>query len=309
MIPGQERDLSNTPQDRGLKLYSQDRETLKKEIQAAAVQAANRDRPRSAVPNRPGVDGLKNMSKSFVEMMHSGEGKIRVTPTYTSQVLPLTPSAPNLHRFIEPNPSQPVSTTEKWAINKADVIPERTNDDLKKKSEMYKMYMGLHDTPFQRYFREHYGDKHQTPSTTNVKKQRDNIGQTVNFNQYASNRDTYADLDAKGRRAKEMDSCVWAGNDGMYKSFQANDMTNTQGEKLSAKSSWKCKEASRKLDNTNRTIDTKQAQRDHLSSAVLPMNEYPAPKKHEIPSFYDQEHEAKYRKEVEQRNNPHKQRM
>jgi len=74
------------------------------------------------------------------------------------------------------------------------------------------MYLGLKDTPFQRYFKEHYGDKYEAPKENNAKKQHA-IGQTIGFNTYSNKKDVHKDLDTKGRRAKEFDSCLWAEND------------------------------------------------------------------------------------------------
>ena len=65
--------------------------------------------------------------------------------------------------------------------------------------------MGLNDTPFQRYFKEHYGDKYQAPTANNAKKQHA-VGQTIGFNQYSNKTDNNKTSDAIDRRAKELDS-------------------------------------------------------------------------------------------------------
>lgn len=311
VIPGQERDLSSTPADRGVKLYSQDQEFWTRQAQEAAAPSAIKERPKSAMPVRNTDE--RTRGKSFLDLMNAGEGKTRVTPTFVSQVLPLTPSVPNLRKVnIDENNvannGHCNGTTTKWSVD--EVIPEKVNKEKQKTSDMYKMYLGLKDTPFQRYFKEHYGEKHQAPTASNVKKQKGNIGQTVSFNQYSTNKDVYKDLDAKARRAKEFDSCLWAENEGNYKSFQGKDMSQVDKNKLSANSTWKCKESATKHDNQSRTIDLEKATRDNLASCVLPMTEYPRPAKHEIPSFTDDLHASNYRKEYEARlKNPSKQKM
>jgi hypothetical protein len=199
------------------------------------------------------------------------------------------------------NLNKSMATESKWAVDSSSVIHERANNDKKKMANMYKMYMGLNDTPFQRHFKELYGN-HQAPNTiTNVKKQRDNLGQTIGFNQHATNRPTYSDLDAKGRRAKELDSSLWNDNQGNYKEFKGNDMVENEKTKMSTTTNWNSKEAARNIDNRDRKIDTKAAKQDHLASEILQMTHYEAPAKNQIPSWNDDEHELKYKEELKNR--------
>ena len=273
MIPGQEREISNRENLSGLKLYEQDKDLYIK--QRSAVIPPNRQRAKSAVPSRTS-DGIefRPVKKNFADQMFGGEGKVRKNPTFNSQVLPMNPSAQNLHSGIV---DQHHDTAHKWEVDQKDIIFEKKSNDLKKKSEMYKMYMGLNDTPFQRYFKEHYGDKYQPPKTSNVKKQKDNLGQTVGFNQVLVKKDLYKNVDAEGRRAKELDSCLWAENNGQYKSFSNKDMAKKGKNDISASTNWKSKEAARVHDNNDKKIDAKKSTQDNLKSAVLPMDNYEAP--------------------------------
>lgn len=135
------------------------------------------------------------------------------------------------------------------------------------------MYLGLKDTPFQRYFKEHYGDKYEAPKENNAKKQHA-IGQTIGFNTYSNKKDVYKDLDTKGRRAKEFDSCLWAENEGNYKAFDNKDIKQNKHSDISSCTNWKSKEAARFHDNKERNIDIKEVTQENLSSSVLPMEKY-----------------------------------
>lgn len=309
VIPGQERDLSNTTTDRGVKLYSQDRQYYTNESQRAAVQVANKERAKSAVPVKT-QDNPETHAKSisFFELMNTGGSKLRNTNTFKSQVFPLTQSMPDLHK-IDTGRTEKQSAIDKWAVDKDKVIPEKINKDFKKTSEMYKMYLGLNDTPFQRHFKELYGDKFKAQDVKNVKKQRENLGQTVSFNQYSNKKDLYKDLDANGRRAKEFDSCLWEENNGNYKAYDSKNMSPKKTKTdISASTSWTSKEAARAHDNKNRVIDTRRSVQENLSSAVLPMDEYKAPEHQAL--VYDPIHQVDHRRELAKNTkNPSRQKM
>lgn len=142
-----------------------------------------------------------NKSKSLIDMLSHGGDGIRRTPTYSSSVLPLGQPA------TEAASSKPAGNKQaqenKWTVSKEDVIPEKPQKDSK--SKMYKMYMGIKETPFQRFFKELYGSKVAPPEVSNVKKQ-EVISTNQHFNTHTNKKGVYGDLDAKGRRAKELDS-------------------------------------------------------------------------------------------------------
>jgi hypothetical protein len=269
-------------------MYAQDKENWAKQVLRDRMEANTRQRPKSAVPFKNVDHDFKTKSRSFVDILNNGDSNTRVTPTFTSHVMPVD---------IPTHPVQNGAPGNKWQVDKSEVIHEKQKTrDSKKQADMYKMYMGLNDTPFQRYFKEHYGTQ-ATPSTvTNVKKQRDNLGQTIGFHQHSAKTNNASVLDAKGRRAKEMDSCVW-GDQGNYKNYEGKHLTQVEKNDVSHQSACFGRESSRKHDNKDRKIDTKKSTRDNLSSSVLPMKEYAAPHRDQVPSLYDDEHEIQYRKE------------
>lgn len=201
VIPGQERELSNTPLPRTNKLTTQiqDKNSNPQEFAARGENSSD-------------LNGAKKFTKcrSFVDLMNEGGERNRVTPTYTSSVFPIQSFTPTIkdirsnsniiHR--EGNEASHENREAKWAVSKDDVILEKAGKD-KNKVEFYKKYMGINDTPFQRLFKELHGGKGQAPVITNVKKQTDTIG--LNY-QTTNRQGVYEDLDAKGRRAKEFDS-------------------------------------------------------------------------------------------------------
>ncbi|CAI2387551.1 unnamed protein product [Moneuplotes crassus] len=277
VIPEQQRDLSST-------LVIGNQQPREKNGQAPAVKSARRERCKSAVFAQPS-EGFDIKSKNFEEIMNEGHQRLRVNPTFTSSVMPMGIS--NLaHQNHAP------SAGEKWKLQKEDIIPEKINNVNRKKSDMHKMYFGLKDTPFQRYFKEHYGDKHKAPSRGNCKSQH-NIGQTVGFNAYSNKKDVYKDLDAEGRRAKELDSCLWAESNGNYKSFTQKDMTQKDKTNISATTGWHCKEAARRHDNKDKAVNSKKITQENLASQVLPMGTYKAPTMY---STYQQESKDDRRK-------------
>lgn len=233
--------------------------------------------------------------------MNEGVERNRVTPTYTSSVFPLQASTPIIKNIKsnsnlinkEPNESSHEVKEDKWAVSKEDIIPEKAASN-KNKVEFYKKYMGINDTPFQRLFKELHGSKAQAPVITNVKKQLDTIGLA---NQTINRRGVYEDLDAKGRRAKEFDSCIWAENNGNYKSFNGEDLTLSKRNKLSSTVSWLNKHTE-VVNNADRDINPSSSTKDQLSSHVLPMDDYSTasinPSSHK-----DLEHEAEQRRELE----------
>jgi hypothetical protein len=72
VIPGQERDMSNTPGDRTVKVYQQDKENWTKQI--LRERELERNRPRSAAPFKNVDPDFKARSKSFVNILSTGDG-------------------------------------------------------------------------------------------------------------------------------------------------------------------------------------------------------------------------------------------
>jgi hypothetical protein len=96
VIPGQERNLSNTPADRSVKLYSQDKQYFENESKRAAVQAVDRERCKSAVPTKVSDSSEQHLrSLSTFELMSKGRSRVRNNNTFKSQVMPLSQSTPD----------------------------------------------------------------------------------------------------------------------------------------------------------------------------------------------------------------------
>jgi len=93
------------------------------------------------------------------------------------------------------------------------------------------------------------------------------------------NKDVYKDLNATARRAKELDSCLWAESDGKYKSFTEKDMAKKTSTTLSATTNWESKEAPRNYNNQDRVVNDKRVTQDYLASQALPLSTYEAPQK------------------------------
>ena len=230
------------------------------------------------------------------------ENVIRINPTYTSSVFPLQSWTPMIKNSkanggeIKRKSSTHENNEDKWAVNKEDVIPEKSTKD-KQKIDMYKMYMGIKDTPFQRLFKELHGNKGETPTISNVRKQGE-LPTNIYFNSYSNKHGVYEDLDAKGRRAKEFDSWVWAENKGNYKSFHGEDLTTSKRNKLASTTSWLNKHTE-VVNNNERNINPVNSVKEQLSSHVLPMTDYTNLENKAEPNNQDLQHETEHRKEQE----------
>jgi len=132
VFPGQEKDFSIIQANRGVKLYEQDKSFFAQEGEKSAVKATNKERAKSAVPSKTsGAFSFNTKGKTFEDLMNSGVERLRVNPTFTSEVLPITSSTPDLSNLatgVNPN----YDTAEKWKIDENDIIPEKVNNSLKK---------------------------------------------------------------------------------------------------------------------------------------------------------------------------------
>lgn len=208
VIPGQERNLSTTPLDRKLKVYIQDQLNWTKEKTKEDRIESLRERAKSAAPIKVGSTSTPQKSRSFVDLMNAGDQKQRAIPTYISSVLPLEGNSINPQPIIKSKRAS-VEPSDKWKVDKQDIIPEKVEvPKTSKNNDLWKNYMGIKDTPLQRYLKEHHaGSKQEIQSTaSNAKRQKGNVASNVDFNQHASNKDVYTNMNATNRKANEFDS-------------------------------------------------------------------------------------------------------
>jgi hypothetical protein len=186
VIPGQEREVSTTPLDRKLKLYSHDQANWQKDADNQQRIDEGKNRSKSSMVSKIESSVTPHKSKSFVDLMSIGEQKSRKIPTFISSVLPLESNdmAPKVPKTAR---NQNLKPEDKWKVDKSEVIAEN-------------------NTPFQRYLKEHYSTQFKIPVATNARKQLNNINSLTSFTQHSHKHNVYKDMSSKDRKVNEMDS-------------------------------------------------------------------------------------------------------
>ena len=203
VIPGQERDVSTTPLDRKLKMFVNNQAFWQRPSDKGKQLDGEIDRARSSTPIRA-EPNFVSKSKSFVDLMNTGEQKMRKIPTFASSVLPLdsndmNPKVPLTSRKVDINQN-------KWKMDNKTIIQEKPSKIGRRTKELWKNYMGIKETPFQRYLKEHHPNNYNTTNATNSRKQVDNIPTTVGFNQHSHKKEMYKGMNSTTRKINEQDS-------------------------------------------------------------------------------------------------------
>lgn len=296
VIPGQERDISNTPILKDVKMYVQDQINWQKSKEQEEKISKAKERAKSAAPTKVESKSTPQKSKSFVDFLNTGEQKTRKIATYLSSVLPLDSNG--LAEKVPMTARNNKDRENKWKMDKNEIIPEK-NAKNKMNNELWRNYFGVKDTPLQRYLREHHGSAiSNNQNTNNAKKQTDIIPSNVGWNQHSQKKDVYKDKDAKDRRANEFDSCIWPENLSNYKSFNGGDISAPKKNLVASTTGFLNKNSGLIPDNNLRAMDAHDIKQKNLKSEVLPLKEYPsANRKDRLKEDQDIEHELEQLKE------------
>ena len=282
-VPGQERDRSNASKERKVKMYEQD-EILWKKTQDLEAEQDNMKRIRSMTPIKKSNMHLKGKWKSFVDIMNWGEGRIRVTPTFSSNVFntPRYTQKVNKKINVKVDKASSRSSTNLIHSQKKNADESRNiNTNEKKENNVCDQ-----ETAYQRYYKEIHGSKTSSPKKPKIK---DIIPSTLQFDQHFNKSGIYEHFNWNKRRDNEFNSCMWDDNGGNYKLFESQ--SPTRRSKVASNISWLNKNTE-VVNNKPRDITPSKFAQEQLWSSVLPLKTYPKFRNNSS-SQHNAEHELK----------------